>query len=167
MVSTRSRPKAAGTDTQSFTQAGVFQHAAARRQLDLAGFSINATPEQFQHAAARRQLEKNGHISGRWFSFNTQPPEGSWHLSTIRRYYPNGFNTQPPEGSWVRIRSNRGSISTFQHAAARRQLGSAFRHFCRICRVSTRSRPKAAGVFSRQSCGSGQVSTRSRPKAAG
>ena len=55
-VSTRSRPKAAGyqTDTNAPNHF-VFQHAAARRRLDLAYTATVAV-----------------------LCFNTQPPEGGW-----------------------------------------------------------------------------------------
>ena len=33
-------------------------------------------------------------------SFNTQPPEGGWLPSPIRRCKATSFNTQPPEGGW-------------------------------------------------------------------
>ena len=55
-----------------------------------------------------------------------------------------GFNTQPPEGGW--------------HACK-----IYFFHF----RVSTHSRPKAAGVILDSVYSGIQVSTHSRPKAAG
>ena len=32
--------------------------------------------------------------------FNTQPPEGGWHLYSNTRGLKAGFNTQPPEGGW-------------------------------------------------------------------
>ena len=77
----------------------------------------------------------------------------------------------------------------FQHAAARRRLGARYDVDVRILRVSTRSRPKAAGIAKTDSLPSSlfqhaaarrrlddvdvaviaqiKVSTRSRPKAAG
>ena len=84
------------------------------------------TDNGFQHAAARRRLDvpvrKPPYGSHR---FNTQPPEGGWAVKEV--YDPNldvstrsrpkaagpenartqirpekRFNTQPPEGGWVR-----------------------------------------------------------------
>ena len=82
----------------------------------------------FQHTAARRRLVR------------------SEERDTSRQ---TGFNTQPPEGGWVEYSTELINTPEFQHTAARRRLG---RHFDRSCdgyRVSTHSRPKAAGVISR------------------
>ena len=54
------------------------------------------------------------------------------------------FNTQPPEGGWIKV--NRGLITI---------------------RVSTHSRPKAAGFANSYGVVAADVSTHSRPKAAG
>ena len=56
-------------------------------------------------------------------SFNTQPPEGGWVFGDIGFELLRRFNTQPPEGGW----------------------GGRCRQ-TRRARVSTHSRPKAAGV---------------------
>ena len=100
--------------------------------------------------------------------FNTQPPEGGWiikksvykksrlfqHTAARRRLgficrafqtVESGFNTQPPEGGWLIAFGGFLNLSLFQHTAARRRLGSInFSDFC-FTRVSTHSRPKAAG----------------------
>ena len=55
--------------------------------------------------------------------FNTQPPEGGWKRPQVFAKQPNGFNTQPPEGGWILINPTA----------------------CKVARVSTHSRPKAAG----------------------
>ena len=57
------------------------------------------------------------------FSFNTQPPEGGWRGGGVWAIVWVCFNTQPPEGGW-RISVDCG--------------GGDFK-------VSTHSRPKAAG----------------------
>ena len=54
----------------------------------------------FQHTAARRRLKAAGAAAGQWISFNTQPPEGGWHVMP-----------DPAVG-----------MVTFQHTAARRRL---------------------------------------------
>ena len=57
--------------------------------------------------------------------FNSQPPEGGWTLSVNKTACIACFNSQPPEGGWQR-------------------------HFLRLLlqiRVSTHSRPKAAGIY--------------------
>ena len=56
------------------------------------------------------------------YGFNTQPPEGGWFPLALRRAVKAGFNTQPPEGGWAKDPESRANI-----------------------RVSTHSRPKAAG----------------------
>ena len=78
----------------------------------------------FQHAAARRRLALLPASRFVQRRFNTQPPEGGWGNRPSGRREPIGFNTQPPEGGW--------------------ELGCTDAH---ICMVSTRSRPKAAGLY--------------------
>ena len=59
-------------------------------------------------------------------SFNTQPPEGGWrrpYSATGRPSRIRCFNTQPPEGGWHCLSIKRGSMTLFQHTAARRRLG--------------------------------------------
>ena len=78
MVSTHSRPKAAGG-------------------FDMAG----ALDEVFQHTAARRRLGKKWMLlSCKKKCFNTQPPEGGWEHFNKATKYVTSFNTQPPEGGW-------------------------------------------------------------------
>ena len=80
----------------------------------------------FQHTAARRRLgPKAGASVIENLCFNTQPPEGGWGPFPAQRFDAwRSFNTQPPEGGWW------GHIC------------------CRIVRrVSTHSRPKAAGLI--------------------
>ena len=55
----------------------------------------------------------------------------------------------------------------FQHTAARRRLGGRLSRFYRDYRVSTHSRPKAAGDDDPSDKDKRKVSTHSRPKAAG
>ena len=78
---------------------------------------------RFQHTAARRRLavfvvQNHGHDA----CFNTQPPEGGWCCSFFYQAKCACFNTQPPEGGW----------------ALAEEVGN-------FNRVSTHSRPKAAG----------------------
>ena len=166
-----------------------FQHTAARRRLARQMAAMEQAARTFQHTAARRRLgavfdrantlgvvsthsrpKAAGRIFGwhrrerrvsthsrpkaagfrrRWGRramrrFNTQPPEGGW-ADIIRLHIAvGGFNTQPPEGGW------------------RRPERMVRRH-----KVSTHSRPKAAGGCDCQNLFFGAVSTHSRPKAAG
>ena len=123
------------------------------------------------------------------FCFNTQPPEGGWICSAMSSIKRIGFNTQPPEGGWALAIPRKGRLLRFQHTAARRRLGSCYssqgsaikvsthsrpkaagKHICivHICiHVSTHSRPKAAGINPTETVDSVMVSTHSRPKAAG
>ena len=100
------------------------------------------------------------------------------------------FNTQPPEGGWVPAILTKARRLKFQHTAARRRLVRPWSGCNTRCRVSTHSRPKAAGYstntsLTHSSCFNTQppeggwaeqnypsayeceVSTHSRPKAAG
>ena len=78
VVSTHSRPKAAGAKKVDKEWAGRFQHTAARRRLAFCmGKFISAV------------------------SFNTQPPEGGWPPRLFRAAARSRFNTQPPEGGWL------------------------------------------------------------------
>ena len=98
-VSTHSRPKAA--DSRS---AGVWYSA------------------MFQHTAARRRLPKRRKCCLDRHSFNTQPPEGGWTVSSADWAGLGSFNTQPPEGGWVHPSRGQSRAFQFQHTAARRRL---------------------------------------------
>ena len=85
--------------------------------------AVSLCVSMFQHTAARRRLGAVWVRTWRIQSFNTQPPEGGWHLcqyiyavhaqfqhTAARRrlvfafiFYSifKGFNTQPPEGGWA------------------------------------------------------------------
>ena len=167
-----SRPRPAQTrfNTQPTHPAHVFliqfQHTAARRRLG-GWLVIVIVGFRFQHTAARRRLEIN--------QFR--------HLST------NTFQHTAARRRLARMNSARKSGRLFQHTAARRRLGDLKVFDVRHGRVSTHSRPKAAGnsspakasdlVFQHTAArrrlaldarGNGQylaVSTHSRPKAAG
>ena len=124
--------------------ANVFQHTAARRRLALprlgyrmtsivsthsrpkaAGYTYTTVYDiqMFQHTAARRRL--------------ATPRLG---LTGAK-----GFNTQPPEGGWLLREAGRLRKAEFQHTAARRRLVEGRWANVPFCRVSTHSRPKAAG----------------------
>ena len=120
-VSTHSRPKAAGPSARFRAYARPFQHTAARRRLEHHK-NFGLAYARFQHTAARRRLEKNHQKYACHCCFNTQPPEGGWDLFLIKPIHHLGFNTQPPEGGWV---YNDPILL--------------------IGKVSTHSRPKAAG----------------------
>ena len=121
--------------------------------------------------------------------FNTQPPEGGWPHTRNPPPPLRCFNTQPPEGGWLSQKRKDILDDLFQHTAARRRLAvtptsavpsEKFQHTAarrrlvdekqipaEFMRVSTHSRPKAAGKLTQQATADLLVSTHSRPKAAG
>ena len=56
------------------------------------------------------------------------------------------FNTQPPEGGWANKMGGLTRLEWFQHTAARRRLAQSPKLLDVNLRVSTHSRPKAAGT---------------------
>ncbi len=63
IVSTHSRPKAAGSETANPLEAPSFQHTAARRRLAKRKTG-RPTDYTFQHTAARRRLAERS-----WFDY--------------------------------------------------------------------------------------------------
>ena len=100
LVSTHSRPKAAGTVEVPLHALGRFQHTAARRRLG-GGCFYAYLLILFQHTAARRRLAITAH--GRWRCCMFQ------HTAARRRL---GY-----------IKPGSLRLSWFQHTAARRRLG--------------------------------------------
>ena len=144
-VSTHSRPKAAGRLSRYLVcSARVFQHTAARRRLgDLkercsTSHSFNTQPPEGGWVPAGRLLATHS-------CFNTQPPEGGWAPFHRTRPRPSRFNTQPPEGGWPipRLRRQERRVSTHSRPKA---AGSLVLHVLLVQAVSTHSRPKAAGI---------------------
>ena len=112
IVSTHSRPKAAGAHDADAGREYWFQHTAARRRLaTLAAKTIRCC--LFQHTAARRRLGRYKSTTFVIWRFNTQPPEGGWlHMTSTRRFF-SCFNTQPPEGGWVGKKPTRPNLICF------------------------------------------------------
>ena len=126
-----------------------FQHTAARRRLDPQNGGIRCL-SWFQHTAARRRLAS---FPGRFplsASFNTQPPEGGWHVQTIRcgMQRRNVSTHSRPKAAGFSVTDFRVIMTRFQHTAARRRLALPFAAFLYCLNVSTHSRPKAAGCLS-------------------
>ena len=143
-VSTHSRPKAAGGTGCTAAKPGWFQHTAARRRLGLFQ-SVHTIQLRFQHTAARRRLDiSNLCIFGKRMFQHTAARRRLEHTHLERK-----------------------AVGMFQHTAARRRLGTCYSDQGTALKVSTHSRPKAAGGFNRYICFHGLVSTHSRPKAAG
>ena len=124
VVSTHSRPKAAGGSKQEMQVFDIpFQHTAARRRL---GWTSTEWffGDWFQHTAARRRL-----------AVGSRKSRNRQHVSTHSRPKAAGlgiqlplipllcFNTQPPEGGWREIQVKKEQQRRFQHTAARRRLG--------------------------------------------
>ena len=120
-----------------------FQLTAARRRLGRAS-GIRGKGTKFQLTAARRRL-------------GNRPSSPPWHSR---------FNSQPPEGGWFPWYEFHDGMTVFQLTAARRRLVQQVGELD-FFRVSTHSRPKAAGIKKIFDTTSLIVSTPSRPKAAG
>ena len=120
-----------------------FQHTAARRRLGT--YSHGTHPHQeFQHTAARRRLAEKQEAYWRAFEFQHTAARRRLGSKFWCRNCPLCFNTQPPEGGW------KGDFHSSQPS-----------------KVSTHSRPKAAGYQHKYIASPEAVSTHSRPKAAG
>ena len=164
MVSTLSRPKAAGQFWGGAFPICEFQHSAARRRLQI-DLRDNPYKQRFQHSAARRRLNRYWEKKCQLNCFNTQPPEGGCNpykvrktetaVSTLSRPKAAGRMAEwaqsitvvstlsRPKAAVVGILRSKSS-SKFQHSAARRRLllGNVAQMF--QISVSTLSRPKAA-----------------------
>ena len=93
MVSTHSRPKAAGGTHQ---WRWLLHYVSTHSRPKAAGDELHPRPAGVQ-------------------GFNTQPPEGGWTPSPTPSYPTYGFNTQPPEGGWsssARARWQKPSFNT-------------------------------------------------------
>ena len=213
-VSTHSRPEAAGTRVEyQLRRPVLFQLTAARRRLATVSCpvpswakSFNSQPPgggwQFAGQARRNAGKVSTHsrpeAAGRRFpwpirrcaSFNSQPPGGGWKAVA-------SFSLACSEFQLTAARRRLGiqaswstKVLAFQLTAARRRLAAQVLFFSHFGRVSTHSRPEAAGVhltvwFTRKIKFQltaarrrlaevfgvvfirGKVSTHSRPEAAG
>ena len=124
MVSTHSRPKAAGFFyIFDFVITLRFQHTAARRRLASPMRSSKLTTPVSTHSRPKAAGVLRPRICPKIQCFNTQPPEGGWDF----------------------YRQNPIYNEKFQHTAARRRLGHRVPRGVDSVLVSTHSRPKAAG----------------------
>ena len=101
IVSTHSRPKAAGTFTNPTNGGSSVSTHSRPKAAGLYG-DLCVADYMFQHTAARRRLGSETAINvlpepG----FNTQPPEGGWVTDFMNQEDNACFNTQPPEGGWA------------------------------------------------------------------
>ena len=122
-----------------------FQHTAARRRLVVNRGKIGLSV-LFQHTAARRRLAHyHIHKTPLGVSFNTQPPEGGWLLIVLLVYLWNWFQHTAARRRLGHTIQDMHVWLKFQHTAARRRLGLIFQAAFCVWKVSTHSRPKAAG----------------------
>ena len=119
------------------------------------------------HSRPRAAGLSLGGIFGSTISFNTQPPEGGWIHILTSTGHARRFNTQPPEGGWFSTPQMLLSKSKFQHTAARGRLVSNMLTLLRVQWFQhTAARGRLGNVFAVRRC-QGRVSTHSRPRAAG
>ena len=78
IVSTHSRPKAAGGISALITGSGG---------------RFNSQPPEGGWVDLRHDYPFN-------LGFNSQPPEGGWEEPSEKALSRDGFNSQPPEGGW-------------------------------------------------------------------
>ena len=144
VVSTHSRPKAAGLFAEYFAPADMFQLTAARRRLAKLLTQLHLEVSRFNSQPPEGGWKSASCFKFKMYCFNSQPPEGGWKLvarvQNSRRGFnsqpPEGgwrfsdhidnplicFNSQPPEGGWDWCHSNQICHNTFQLTAARRRL---------------------------------------------
>ena len=123
IVSTHSRPKAAGYTYTTVYDIQMFQHTAARRRL--------ATPRLGLTGAK---------------GFNTQPPEGGWLTKLMTADKQGAFQHTAARRRLAFLWYSLDFLTEFQHTAARRRLVAEEIGAAENGTVSTHSRPKAAGT---------------------
>ena len=120
IVSTHSRPKAAGTSGGQVAVMGGFQLTAARRRL------VN------QYGVTLAAI-----------SFNSQPPEGGWASIKMLTAIAYGFQLTAARRRLGDDFNGQIGINRFQLTAARRRLGGLF---CRCpCCLCFNSQPPEGG----------------------
>ena len=167
MVSTHSRPKAAGTGA---AKSWYFEDVSTHSRPKAAGIG-NKAAFGGQDVSTHSRPKAAGKIDLPYtfcehVSTHSRPKAAGKYWSKWKNDQ-NSFNTQPPEGGWLQSKNIVMANSLFQHTAARRRLvpyvpytlgGYLFQHTAARRRldaetlqalntmiVSTHSRPKAAG----------------------
>ena len=144
LVSTHSRPKAAGQKIAGLNRTSKFQLTAARRRLG---------PILFMWVVLR--------------CFNSQPPEGGWPSSQPSAHSFRVSTHSRPKAAGCRYGRHAAIRGRFQLTAARRRLvNSGVRTCCHWWFQLTAAR-RRLGDFVTRHPPRGKVSTHSRPKAAG
>ena len=170
LVSTHSRPKAAGCASSTIRTApsgfntqppeggwnferdnDVFCFVSTHSRPKAAGrTSWHATKwaSLFQHTAARRRLGMAQQKELPWVAVSTHSrPKAAGSRPYLTLCVFVCFNTQPPEGGWQGYTVGYAEYTGFQHTAARRRLGFDYQPMKADKAVSTHSRPKAAGQY--------------------
>ena len=129
VVSTRSRPKAAGQSGHHAVAAnGVSTRSRPKAAVERGWDAEDA--KTFQHAAARRRLGADGEVGGGLRCFNTQPPEGGCFTRIGTRVQREGwFQHAAARRRLLNPPTNTAAQCPFQHAAARRRLQGKAVHF--------------------------------------
>ena len=100
MVSTHSRPKAAGHHKHPRAR----QPTVSTHSRPKAAGRVRVMGIVWQRVSTHSRPKAAGCRLGLFevlpSCFNTQPPEGGWVNPLWNRKGINGFNTQPPEGGW-------------------------------------------------------------------
>ena len=167
MVSTHSRPKAAGNILMSLLHLFVVSTHSRPKAAGCGQKPEPKPPMRFQHTAARRRLVSNISTATASACFNTQPPEGGWFILAGKIILYWLFQHTAARRRLGGLAVLFGILLVFQHTAARRRLDFRDGKVVVFGRVSTHSRPKAAGCNDCFIRGIYAVSTHSRPKAAG
>ena len=105
------------------------QNVSTHSRPKAAGFVISFSGVPWlvsTHSRPKAAGSHNGYDRPADICFNTQPPEGGWRMPSTAFSQFQCFNTQPPEGGWCQM------------------MAIILMFF----KVSTHSRPKAAGSAS-------------------
>ena len=124
MVSTHSRPKAAGRCIGgAFTCLPVSTHSRPKAAGPKGQWLILLIDRVSTHSRPKAAGERYETAVIDFDGFNTQPPEGGWGCAYALFLGLLRFNTQPPEGGWLNLNPHHYLYYLFQHTAARRRLG--------------------------------------------
>ena len=166
LVSTHSRPKAAGKTIKDYNAITEVSTHSRPKAAGPAFSALASASSLFQHTAARRRLAGDVHQATLQAGFNTQPPEGGWTMYAKPKLLLIGFNTQPPEGGWRQQGNRKRVIACFNTQPP--EGGWPIPTQCRQASLSFNTQPPEGGWRLRLPCYLGiRVSTHSRPKAAG
>ena len=122
VVSTHSRPKAAGTSLVAAYRSLQFQHTAARRRLvSITDGSLNV-PFVSTHSRPKAAGKTACLLIPVCRCFNTQPPEGGWGSGAGWARNRTCVSTHSrPKAAGLSVQTQKPAFA-FQHTAARRRL---------------------------------------------